>query len=46
MKAKKDELRRKRGALDLNSDLENVDGDGSVASKGFVKSKLHQNLIR
>ena len=46
LKAKKDEIRRKRGALDLNSDLENLDGDGSGAAKGFVKSKIHQNLIK
>ena len=29
MKAKKDELRKKRGALEMNSDLDMVDGDGA-----------------
>lgn len=30
LKAKKEELRRKRGALELNSDLENIDADHNV----------------
>lgn len=51
MKAKKDELRKKRGALELNSDLDMVDRDGQTGDNQgqglmFQKSKLHRELIK
>ena len=54
MKGRKDELRRKRGALELNSDLEVVDvaptsspiQEGEPAAASNFRSKLHDDIKR